>query len=170
MKHHSTFYANNPNYLKTECEDTCPPILEPPPVENLWSLYGINLPTEVSYYFKPHKTDESRYVLDPDSDVFSNQKIGRINPRGLSIVGGIGYETKDTFQASARVNKSGDGTVPYCSLSYATYWEQLAKTTDIPLKHVKTIEIDAAEHREMLSNQAVIRAILHLVCTKPIAG
>lgn len=65
-------------------------MLRPPPVENLWVLYGINLNTEVSYYFKPHKTQQGRYVLDAAADKYSHKKIAGVNPRGLRISGGIG--------------------------------------------------------------------------------
>merc|ERR1711879_310805 len=97
----------------------------------------------------PHKSVEGRYELDAASDKYTNQKIAGINPRGLRINGGIGYETKNTFQPSARANKSGDGTVPYCSLNYGTYWEELSKESNIPLKNVRTTEIEGADHREM---------------------
>lgn len=136
---------------------------------NLWVLYGTNLNTEVSYYFKPHKNDNGRYVLDVGSDKYSEQKIGGINPRGLRIVGGIGFETPQTFQANVRANKSGDGTVPYCSLSYAFKWQEMAEAGNLPLKHVRVTEIDGADHREMLNNAAVFDAIISRVCEKPIS-
>lgn len=127
---------------------------------------GINLDTEVSYYFKKDQKNEKRYDLDSAADKFNYEKIAGINPTGLRISGGIGFETKNTFQPSARANKSGDGTVPYCSLNYGSYWEELAKEGNIPLKNVRTVEIEAAEHREMLSNPAVFEGILHFVCKK----
>lgn len=104
--------------------------------------------------------------MDKDADKFSNQKLEGINPAGFRIKGGIGYETKDTFQQSARANKSGDGTVPYCSLNYVTYWEKLSKEEDIPLKNVHIVEIEGAEHREMLIDPIVTFQILNKVCKK----
>lgn len=81
----------------------------------------------------------------------------------------IRYETKNTFQTNARANKSGDGTVPYCSLSYAeALWRDVATSGLTPLRTVISIEIEGAEHREMLNNPAVFDKIIDLVCAKPI--
>ena len=32
---------------------------------------------------------------------------------------------KDTYQSIARLNRSGDGTVPYCSLAYGLAWKEV---------------------------------------------
>jgi hypothetical protein len=36
-------------------ESDLPPVLKAPRVKNLWCVYGINIDTEVSYYFKDVK-------------------------------------------------------------------------------------------------------------------
>lgn len=78
-----------------------PPVLQPPPVKNLWVTYGrypeaqqpvfscltgINLPTEVSYYYRC--AGEGELVLDSTADRYS-QKVSEANPRGYKVKGGI---------------------------------------------------------------------------------
>lgn len=88
------FYKSNPfywnNFEPSENTDQLPPIVEPPPITNLWVVYGVNLDTEISYYFQPHKSIPDRYILDTNSDKYSGKKISGINPTGLRISGGIG--------------------------------------------------------------------------------
>ena len=159
----------------------------------LYKYEGVNLDTEVSYYYQPHKTIPDRYTLDSSADKYSGGRIKGINPSGLRISGGIGYfffqflkkfsfslpnhlnsylypryETKSTFQPFARTNKSGDGTVPYCSLNYCAVWKEYAAEHNLPhCQNVHITEIEGADHREMLNHPAVFDAILNLVCTKP---
>jgi hypothetical protein len=67
----------------------------------------------------------------------------------VCCVQGIGYETKDTVQGTLRSStglhghRSGDGTVPYVSLTYCTEWRQ-----DLELR---IEELEGVEHREILS-------------------
>lgn len=106
--------------------------------------------------------------MDSSVDSYSGKKIAGINPRGLNISGGIGFETRDTYQPSTRVNKSGDGTVPYCSLNYAeSAWRPYAEKNKLPI-NIQTFELDGVEHREMLNHRAVTNCILDLLCVKPI--
>ena len=44
-----------------------PPVMSPPPVLNLWNLYGINVKTEIAYYYK--ETDHGLH-LDERADSF----------------------------------------------------------------------------------------------------
>ena len=154
---------------KTEGQ-AVPAILRPPRVDNLWVVMGVNLPTEVCYYYKPvtGADGETRLDLDSSADAYSQKKFTGVNPRGFKISGGIGFETKATFQPSVGMNKSGDGTVPYCSLNLAeSSWRKYAEQNHLPIK-IQTFEIEGAEHREMLNNAAVTNCILDLVCVKPI--
>ena len=60
--------------------------------------------------------------------------------------GGIAYETKDTKQACLGGEaRGGDGTVPYPSMSYCKKWKNSI--------NVKVVEIEGAEHREILKNK-----------------
>tara|TARA_R110002050_G_scaffold236758_1_gene372634 strand:+ start:1260 stop:1526 length:267 start_codon:yes stop_codon:yes gene_type:complete len=62
-----------------------PPVLAPPPVRNLWCIYGVNLDTEVSYYYKAsargEKKGKLRLLLDTSADRHSGKKEAMINPR-----------------------------------------------------------------------------------------
>ena len=39
------------------------PLLSPPPVRRLWSIYGVNVPTEVTYYLKKKKEKVSHFFF-----------------------------------------------------------------------------------------------------------
>ena len=83
---------------------------------------GVNLPTEVSYYFEVDQ-ETKEVTLDKSADQMS-EHVQEGNPAGLRIRGGIGYEVPSTPQPSLDMRKrSGDGTVPYCSLSHTTQWK-----------------------------------------------
>ena len=119
------YYVSDPLYLKGKKElklkngETLefPPTLMPPPVKRLWCIYGTGLKTEISYYYQP--TAEG-CVFDSTADAVSDRET-YLNPRGFHISGGIAYETKNTLQPSEGISNSGDGTVPFCSLSFPRY-------------------------------------------------
>ena len=147
------FYLRNP-FILAKLPGTPIPILAAPPTR-VWSLYGINRQTEVGYYLRSGK-----FALDAGADKYSGKVNAAINPRGLLIQGGTSFETSTTFQPTLKEWKSGDGTVPYCSLSYAeTWWADVT--------HVYTVEIEDAEHREMLDNELVFHHIIDFVCCLP---
>ena len=148
-----TFYRNDSLYLKPSSTSPLLPILAPPPVKRIWVVNGINRTTEVGYYLK----HGSILAMDPTADRYSGKKIASVNPRGLIIQEGISFETAETFQPSTKGNKSGDGTVPYCSLNYAERgWDRFM--------HVYTIEVEDAEHRDMLCHEGVLHEVLSLIC------
>jgi len=153
--------------LKADGHDL-PNQLKPPPVNKLWVIVGINVPTEVTAYYKHAKDADGNdaLVLDASADKYSRKKVSGINPRGLVITGGIGRETKHTYQPSARVNKSGDGTVPYCSLNYAeSTWRPYAKQHNLNLE-IQTFEVEGAAHRHLLAHPKAIGHVLDLLCKK----
>jgi len=158
------YYLHNPNYLKKDEHSRIAPIFQPPPIDNLWVIYGVNLPTEVSYFFKPSKAKRKRLQLDSAADKFTYQKIAFINPRGLKITDGVAFEMRNTYQPNARTHRSGDGTVPYVSLNFPATWRE---SKDAP-KDIKIVEVEGAEHREMLNNEAVFYHILKFVCDRKI--
>lgn len=70
--------------------------------------------------------------------------------------GGIAYETNDTVQNKLRGKKrSGDGTVPYPSLSYCSHW---SKEIDVVVE-----ELEGADHREILKDKTFTRLVRLLV-------
>eukprot|EP00211_Chloroparvula_japonica_P000658 CAMPEP_0119157688 /NCGR_PEP_ID=MMETSP1310-20130426/52882_1 /TAXON_ID=464262 /ORGANISM="Genus nov. species nov., Strain RCC2339" /LENGTH=1683 /DNA_ID=CAMNT_0007150307 /DNA_START=39 /DNA_END=5090 /DNA_ORIENTATION=+ len=171
-EYHDAYYATDPFFLAQDDpgkgQEQCA-ILQPPPVSKLWVIMGVNLPTEVSYFYKVDKRgkEKERLVLDPGADKLSNKKDGKLNPRGLQISGGMAFETKSTYQPTVRANKSGDGTVPYCSLNYAQKWKEMAAEQNIPLD-VKVIELPGLEHRAMLQEERCLMAILEFICSKTV--
>eukprot|EP00009_Paramoeba_aestuarina_P000165 CAMPEP_0201510756 /NCGR_PEP_ID=MMETSP0161_2-20130828/3327_1 /ASSEMBLY_ACC=CAM_ASM_000251 /TAXON_ID=180227 /ORGANISM="Neoparamoeba aestuarina, Strain SoJaBio B1-5/56/2" /LENGTH=316 /DNA_ID=CAMNT_0047905985 /DNA_START=416 /DNA_END=1367 /DNA_ORIENTATION=+ len=166
----SEFYQGDQLYLKVEGEDAGqdgsevlirPPVMSPPPVLNLWNFYGINVKTEIGYYYK--ETDHGLH-LDNNADSFSMKKV-KDNPSGFAVSGGVAYEHSSCFQRTIRAHKCGDGTVPFFSLSQPSAWRKQAKAEGLPLQ-VQNIEIEGAEHRMMLDNEYVMLRILEMVCEK----
>ena len=105
----STYHTPDPLlYAGKTVEDLGVPLMDAPPVENLIVINGVNLATEIAYYFQPYE-GKGRLYLDPSASKFSNERISSINPKGFYISGGIAYETKSTCQNG--VHRSGDGTV-----------------------------------------------------------
>jgi len=116
---------------------------EAPPVKRIKAIYGINLSTEVGavYCCRPAailSSTENKFELDCDAKLSDNSKAD-----GLKVKGGILYETNKMKQADGRLC-SGDGTVPYYSLSYVTTWKESCQ--------VEVSEIDKADHREILAD------------------
>ncbi len=158
----NSFYLNDNLYLKCTSIDDTPAVLAPPPIQRLWCVYGVNLNTEVSYYYK---ATSRGLVLDISADRYSRRKMSTINPCGLYISGGIGFETRDTHQPLSKQTISGDGTVPYCSLSFPLLWRQDAKKYGIPFS-VQMFEVEGADHRGMLAHEGVFDIIFDLVCER----
>eukprot|EP01094_Clydonella_sp_ATCC50884_P019594 TRINITY_DN3870_c0_g1_i2.p1 TRINITY_DN3870_c0_g1~~TRINITY_DN3870_c0_g1_i2.p1 ORF type:complete len:791 (-),score=263.20 TRINITY_DN3870_c0_g1_i2:193-2565(-) len=131
-----------------------PPILRKPPVDNIWCIYGVNLPTETTYYFKEK---DGKIAADTTMDNES-QRMTPNNPSALKIVNGVGYEISDTPQPFLEgASRSGDGTLPYSSMAYARVWQQEEGA------NVDIIEVEGAEHREMMSDECIIYHILQYV-------
>lgn len=127
---------------------------EPPPVKRIKAIYGINLSTEVGavYCRRPAAIEsptENKYELDKDAKLSKNSKAA-----GEKLKGGILYETPKKKQADGRCC-SGDGTVPYYSLSYVRAWRN-----DCILE---VSEIDKAEHREILADPRFHKTVLDYV-------
>jgi len=139
-------------------------LLSPPPVKRLWAIYGVNVLTEVSYYFKSNWKKDG-IALDSNADKLGGKKTAKTNPKGLEIQEGVGYEGKDTLQSIGGVQRSGDGTVPYCSLAYGTMWKEECEREGKEFEYQK-FEIENAEHREILVDENFFFTFLDLVCHK----
>eukprot|EP01095_Lingulamoeba_sp_RSL-Kostka_P011336 TRINITY_DN4287_c0_g3_i1.p1 TRINITY_DN4287_c0_g3~~TRINITY_DN4287_c0_g3_i1.p1 ORF type:complete len:282 (+),score=118.25 TRINITY_DN4287_c0_g3_i1:144-989(+) len=139
------YYENNEFLLKKQEDEEVAPVFKPPYVEKLYSIYGKNLETEYSYYFKDkhdHITLDSKaenYVKDLDERLSLHSD-------------GICYEVPTDS------HPSGDGTVPYESLSYGKIWEEEYKD-----RIIKNIEIDGAEHRCILKDEGFLTQLIQLV-------
>jgi len=78
---------------------------------------------------------------------------------------GIVYETKNTPQRTLKdlgkkhFYRSGDGTVPYESLSFPSiYWKDHLE--------LKTAEIKNTEHRDTISTEVLLNIIVPEICIK----
>uniref|UniRef100_A0A7S4MD71 Lecithin:cholesterol acyltransferase n=1 Tax=Vannella robusta TaxID=1487602 RepID=A0A7S4MD71_9EUKA len=134
------------------------PILNPPVgIDNLWCIYGRDRDTEISYYLSKKIEDHSIcYHLGADEHSLSESEN---NPSGVAIKEGIGFETSTTPQPCLEGEPaSGDGTVPYYSLSYCKNWKH---STDV---NVEIIEVPGQEHTDMLKDDQVIFHVLKYLC------
>jgi len=129
-------------------------ILHAPPVKTLVNIYGINLETE-KFFFYQKKGD--RFILDTKPSISID---------GYIVREGIAYEYAQTPQPELKAaglqsyRRSGDGTVPYESLSYPTYhWTK-------QIEKIDTIEIVNAEHRNLVSTKSFFSVLVTNICTK----
>ena len=142
-------------------QDPCIPggsSANPPPIKRMFHVYGINLDTETGYAFKGDGSNEL------DSSV-----SGKAN--GYLHKGGIIHETEDTSQmafdptlcaqgtAAPTVSRrcSGDGTVPYMSMQHTASWNSPSMLSQV-------VELEKAEHREILSDERLHRVLADYLC------
>jgi hypothetical protein len=177
------FYTTDPLFLKQKSinplianapDADLPPVLRVPPVKNTWIIYGTNMQTEASYFFRPAtvKTADSVILeLDTSAGGPGSEYDPLWNPTGLKIEGGVGFETEMTAQpAFGDRCVSGDGTVPYASLAYAHRWKELAdagRQTGFKMSNVEVTEVKGAQHRLMLNNDAVLDLVVKYICQPP---
>jgi hypothetical protein len=128
--------------------------VDPPRVKRVHAIYGINLPTEVSGIYKRKDTclSDSRlknlYKLDVGAQVARHDKDS-----GYIVRNGVILETKKTKQhVAAGRQVSGDGTVPYWSLQHVRTWQGPCE--------VSVVELDRAEHRDILADTRFHKALL----------
>lgn len=146
------------------------PYLDLPPVKKLLCMYGVNLPTEISYFFRVNDENPALVQADLDSsqDSLSEKETKVLNPAALEIRGGIMFETKKTVQPAFEKKKiSGDGSIPYASLAYCHKLKQRAtalKAAGKAAPEIEIIELEGVGHRLLLSNDATIATIIDLGC------
>ncbi|KAH3743809.1 Lecithin:cholesterol acyltransferase [Pelomyxa schiedti] len=146
------YYLKNPLFGGSPGFET---ILQPPPVKRLYAIYGIDLPTEKIYFYKKTKSGTLSFNKKPD-----------ISLEGYKIRSGIGYETPETPQPSIfqytgiHGSRSGDGTVPYESLSYCSTWK-----ASIP--EVTINELSKVEHRDILKNKLFFQLLIDRIALAP---
>jgi len=138
------------NYIDDPCFGSQEDQLKAPPVDKILAIYGINLKTENFYFYKESVNGLTKLELDTTGTM-----------PNYVCSGGIAYETPDTPQPKLGGRKrSGDGTVPYPSLSYCSYWKS---SVDVTIE-----ELEGAEHREILKDKSFTRIILEYVCHAPL--
>jgi len=140
-KLYEDFYKEKSAYCNPEENGD---ILNCPPVKNLLAIYGINIPTESAYVFNNDLKLNLNFQITPEEEY-----------DGCNSKNGIIFETKKTLQYSG--TKSGDGIVPYASLSVPLPWMNL-------IDKVKTVEFQNLDHNNILSNDSVFEVIVHHLC------
>jgi hypothetical protein len=117
---------------------------DPPPVNRVHAIYGINIPTEVGAIYTRQDTCLTENRL---ASLHKPDRTARIDSRtGYSIVGGVLFETPKTKQSVDKQREvSGDGTVPYWSLQHCKTWSDTDRVVTI-------VELDQAEHRDILAD------------------
>jgi hypothetical protein len=128
-----------------------------PPVDRVIAIFGVNRPTEVGAVYRRRalvvqpgnqQKLEKLHRLDSSSRITTFSKAG-----GKIIKGGAILETKTAD------SKSGDGTVPYFSMEHCRKWQ--SKACD-----VKVIELEGADHREILADERFHSIVLDNVTIK----
>jgi hypothetical protein len=133
-------------------------ILEPPPVDKIFAVYGVNVDTEKVYFYRKD-TQKNRYVLDKRINGVLDEYPGYV------FIKGVGWETEDTPQKVIEQRtgfigtRTGDGTVPYESLSYCHNWRGKVKDLSI-------IELPKAEHRAIVCTANFFEILVDYVCEK----
>eukprot|EP01127_Copromyxa_protea_P021560 TRINITY_DN7454_c0_g1_i1.p1 TRINITY_DN7454_c0_g1~~TRINITY_DN7454_c0_g1_i1.p1 ORF type:complete len:932 (-),score=165.06 TRINITY_DN7454_c0_g1_i1:108-2765(-) len=150
----TSYYLNNPFFGKKE-EGSSEIIIEVPPVKRFVSSYGVNLDTP-KFFFLTWDNANQDWMLD--------LSIPEHFLPGYTIRDGVAYETNETKQATisvAGINKycSGDGTVPYDSLSYCHQWKD-------KIPEFTVHEIANGEHRDVISSTELFLRIVEYACDK----
>jgi hypothetical protein len=141
-------------------DDTQWAILQAPPVNKLYAIYGINLETERVYFYKREPGETHSWVLDKEA-TSDDPKF-----RQFKIKKGVAYESKETEQPSLerltgrKVCCSGDGTVSYASLNYCVHWRKQISELIIE-------ELEGVEHREILNNRLFFKKLIEYIGEKP---
>lgn len=125
--------------------------IDAPPVQRIHAIYGINLNTEVGCVYRrkdrclSDNALKNLYKIDAKASLATKSS-------GFSLQNGILYETRKTAQANGR-SVSGDGTVPIWSLEHCKTWKAQGRD-------VSVVELDKAEHREILADHRFHKALL----------
>jgi hypothetical protein len=133
-----------------------------PPVKRVIAIFGINRPTEVGAVYRrravfmqpgDQNTLEKLHRLDSSSRIKTSFKVG-----GKSLRGGVIMETPESDGKNCK-KKAGDGTVPYYSMEHCRNWQGIACDVQI-------IELEGADHREILADERFHEIILKNVTIK----
>ncbi|KAL6078804.1 Synaptotagmin-2 [Balamuthia mandrillaris] len=129
--------------------------LQAPPVPRLYSIYGVDLETEVRYFYTKRN---GKLVFDTTAPKAEDWK-------GHTIKDGIICETPETKQGiikkltNASGHRSGDGTVPYASLAYCLTWKNA-------IPELRNEELVGVEHREILANRLFCLKLMEYIAVK----
>ncbi len=130
-----------------------------PPVRRVVAVFGVNVPTELGTVMRRSARLTSTGRLEKDFELDDGVTISRrwATQQGLSVRHGVLLETRDSRHLCAAtrrfVRASGDGTVPYESLTHVHRWA----SSDLD---VAVHELDGVEHRGILKNKAFHKVLL----------
>jgi hypothetical protein len=98
-----------------------------PPVRHIVTIYGVNLPTDVAYRYvqKPLSPTARQLGLRGEFSLALDEIVAEVSGGQLQRRTVDGTVIRDATLSLPRKNghaKSGDGTVPYTSLSWAHTW------------------------------------------------
>ncbi|KAL7531494.1 hypothetical protein ACHAXR_007599 [Thalassiosira sp. AJA248-18] len=136
---------------------------QPPPINKVIAIYGINLDTEIAGVYKRNpsvqmsssgerQSVKQLFVLDKEATLNKNHSDTYV------MEDGVIRETKKTPQkmiGGGIEQISGDGTVPYWSLQHCRAWRGKCD--------VKIHELDQAEHRAILNDKRFHKILLDLL-------
>jgi hypothetical protein len=129
---------------------------DPPPINRIHAIYGVNLPTEVGCVYSRQDTCLSDGRLQ--SSYVPDKKATLRKDSGYAISRGLIMETPETKQTAwGDIKVCGDGTVPYWSLAHVKTW----KSDEC---EVTVQELDKSPHREILADPRFHKALLDYVC------
>lgn len=125
-----------------------------PPVKRVHAIHGINIPTEVGAFYRRFdaclstKQSLPTYQLDPSPQInlTTNSKNSTLGDRYKVD----GYLLKEVPTPD---HPTGDGTVPYWSLACVQNWKGSVESLTV-------VELDQAEHREILGNKTFQKEVL----------
>lgn len=125
-----------------------------PPVKRVHAVYGINIPTEVSAFYRQsdrcHSETEilPKYELDPSPGI-------ELQVNNSKDVDGPKYQVDGYLlkEVPTSTQKTGDGTVPYWSLSSVQNWKDQVESITVH-------EMEQAEHRDILGSKAFQQHVL----------
>jgi hypothetical protein len=206
------YYASDPLFGYNRSLQQAEMFLLPPPVERLVCIHGVSLDTEVFTAFAPldpAKKNSSVSLLDVDASLtpaqidtpsrfaFSYENSSDWD-RQYDVLDGVALETPNTRQRifdllyGVEGRGSGDGTVPYASLSFCRFWQQLRMRHDLraaageagpgdlegpadlgwpsppagwALPAVDVHELHGAPHREILEDPRLLGLVLDVACS-----
>jgi len=138
------YKSDSGNYRDYELEGD---ILGRPPVKKLLAIYGVNIPTESGYIFS---SNNDNIQLNMESNNIPNQF------QGCTLNKGIIFETRQSPQINGP--RSGDGVVPYASLSQVLNWKGL-------IQDLKVFEMPNVDHNQIIIFDHVFEIIVDHLCS-----
>lgn len=159
--HCDTWYKHSPYMFNEQEEEELMRHLQAPYVDSLHCIYGINAKELPNFSGEPGTEVGSYYTKRKTPFAVGNKKIMWKRCKTSSNNEGHRTFVKDGIVKERPLPglPSGDGTVPYESLSWASKW---IGQPDAPV--VKQYEFDGVCHRETILEPGVLHLLGELLC------